>query len=386
MIKLESFIEKCTGCSACQNACPNGSIVMKRDGCGFLYPSINEATCINCHQCERVCEALNGCNELFLDNLNSKYIAAWANEANMEPNSTSGGVATVLSKNFLESGRVFGAAFIDGVTNLQHIECSSLGDVLAISGSKYLQSDTATSFSNVKKALVSGEKVLYIGTPCQIAGLKKFLGKQYKNLYTIDFFCHGVPSPLAWEKYVDYLEKKYHAKLLKYNFRAKLRGWGRIEQSAKFSSRRFFRDIGSLNAYHSWFGHHLSIRSSCFHCQLRSDRRVSDITLADFWKIEQFYPEVPTKQGVSCVILNTKQGEELFDEAVKKCQLISKVVSYESVWEKRKTTKSNFKEPLEREEFLQNLKTVSGEQLVKKYPSQTFWQLVLSKFKSLLRK
>ena len=382
MINVQSVLETCVGCGACSNICPNDSIEMKQDPYGFLFPSVNADTCIDCHQCEKVCMALNGVENLLQDNGKSKYYAAWATKENMAPNATSGGIATVLARNFFENGKVFGAAFCNGMVDLRHIECGSLEDVSSIAGSKYLQSNTTESLAKVKSALANGEKVLYIGTPCQIAGLKKYLKKDYENLFTIDFFCHGVPSPLAWEKHVNYLEKKYRAKLTGYNFRAKLRGWGRLEQSAEFSPRRVFLDVGPFNVYHTWFGTHWSIRSSCFHCQFRSNKRVSDITVADFWKIEQYYPDIPTKQGVSCVILNTKRGKNLFEESVQKQQIVAKSVSYESVWEKRKTTQSNFEEPIERHKFLENLKLMSPEELVRCYPAAKLMKQIVNALKA----
>jgi ferredoxin len=385
MISLESVKESCTGCGACSNICPRGSINMKANSAGFLYPEVDKNTCINCHQCEKVCVALNECGELFQDNYETEYKAAWATEENMPSQATSGGVASVLAKNFTNIGHVFGAAFVSKMLDLRHIECTTKEKINAITGSKYLQSNTSSTFTRVKELLNCGERVLYIGTPCQIGGLKKFLNREYENLLTIDFFCHGVPSPLAWEKYVDYLKIKYHADLVSYNFRAKLHGWGKLEQSATFSPKRFFGEVGPFNTYHTWFGKHLSVRSCCFQCKFRSDRRVSDITLADYWKIEQFYPNIPTKQGVSCVILNSWRGKMLFNEAVEAKQLVSYDTSYDSVWKKRKTTQSNFSIPLEREQFLQDLGTLSGVELAKKYPSQKFGQAVIEKIRSIIK-
>lgn len=238
MINIETINDKCTGCGACANSCPRKCIHMQPDSSGFLFPSMDLEECIDCHQCEGVCEALNGIDNLLQENNQSKYYAAWATEEWMPPEATSGGIASVLSKNFIKIGYVFGAAFCKGVTELQQIECSTEADLERIAGSKYLQSNSSVSFGRVKELLVAGEKVLYIGTPCQIGGLKKYLKKEYEDLYTIDFFCHGVPSPLAWEKYVSYIEEKYRSKLSDYNFRAKLRGWGKLEQSATFVKKR----------------------------------------------------------------------------------------------------------------------------------------------------
>lgn len=384
MINVESIKEGCTGCSACSNICPNSSITMEQDRYGFFYPFVNFDTCIDCHLCESVCMALNDNSKLFHDKSESKYFAAWAQETHMEATATSGGVISVIAKNVLEDGKVCGACFCEGMTKLQHVFCDNPEQIKKMAGSKYLQSDTTLAYKSVEEVLKSGERVLYIGTPCQVAGLRKYLKKDYNKLLTIDFLCHGVPSPLAWNKYVDFIEEKYKAKLVEYNFRAKIHGWGKIEQRAKFQPERNFKEIGPFNTYHNWFGHHLSIRSSCFHCKFRNASRVSDITVGDFWKVEEYYPDVPREQGISCVMINTASGKELFDKGIQKEQLCYKPVSYESIWEKRSTVLSNFKEPEERKKFMEDLVELSPRELLKKYPAPSFCRLFIDKIKSMV--
>lgn len=377
-------MEECVGCGACSNICPKSCISMGVDKFGFLYPNINTAECINCNKCRSVCPIER--EDLFHDNKHTSYYAAWAIPEYMNPNSTSGGIVSVLAQNFVnKEAFVCGACFDDQLYELRHYVINSREELDRLAGSKYLQSDSSAVMHTIKSLLEEKKELLFIGTPCQVAALRAFLQKDYDNLFTIDFFCHGVPSPLAWKKYVSYLENKYRAKLISYNFSAKKNGWGKIEQAAQFEPKRFFGEVGRFNTYHNWFGHHLSIRSSCFNCHYRSDNRVSDLTVGDFWKIESYYPEIPTRQGLSSVFTNTQKGKSLLSHALKLNQIQLREVSYESIWEKRKTGKNNFVIPDNRDEFLLDLAELNPADLVKKYPTTSVMSLFVSKIKSIFR-
>ena len=208
----------------------------------------------------------------------------------MDENSTSGAVASLLMQEFVKQGfKVCGARFSEDLKTVYHKLSDDIGDIKAFAGSKYLQSDLKDTYKEIKKELERGGTVLFTGSSCQAGGLKKYLGKEYENLYIIEFICHGVPAPALWGKYKEYLEEKHKAKLIKYNFRAKTDGWGKITQSAEFEPLKSFKNSGSKNEFHYWFGRHLSLRESCFNCLYRRKDRISDITVADFWKIEEYY-------------------------------------------------------------------------------------------------
>lgn len=386
MIDISNIRNSCIGCGACKNACPTECIEMKQDKFGFLFPEIDDRKCVKCHNCEKVCVAVNNNAEIFEAVANTEYYAAWAKAAYMTENATSGGIVSLIISNFQKQGKVYAACFTDGLKKLDHILCDENIPLSNISGSKYLQSNTSNVFKSIKSDLNDNNKVLYIGTPCQVASLKKYLRRKYDNLFTIDFFCHGVPTPLAWEKYTAYLEKKYNSKLTNYNFRSKKSGWERECVCAKFENKKEINQRTYRNALHVWFGNHLTVRDSCFHCKFRRIERVSDITVGDFWHIEDYYPQVPKKQGVSCVLINTTNGKNIFNPLKSSNQMNYVEVSSQSIWDKRKTAKSNYKCPDERNTFLSDLANLSPEDLVKKWPAKSCYSMFFEKLRLILKR
>ena len=182
--------DKCTGCFACYNICPKNAIEMKEDEFGYIYPEIIKSKCINCGLCKKTCPVLNNVDKIEP----IKCFAMYAKNENIRENSTSGGVATQLSKTIIkDNGIVYGAAFTDEC-NVSHTRIDNIDDLSKIQGSKYVHSYINQTYKNIKKDLISNKKVLFIGTPCQVTNIKRFLIKEYNNLYTIDIICHGVPS------------------------------------------------------------------------------------------------------------------------------------------------------------------------------------------------
>lgn len=384
MIEINKIKNLCTGCTACFSVCPKSAIEMKARKGGFLFPEINKDKCVNCGLCEKVCQAYKDNENIFLSSDNANYFAAYAKEEFMDENSTSGAVASLLMQEFVKQGfKVCGARFSDDLKTVYHKLSDDIGDIKAFAGSKYLQSDLKDTYKEIKKELERGGTVLFTGSSCQAGGLKKYLGKDYENLYIIDFICHGVPAPELWGKYKEYLEEKHKAKLIKYNFRAKTDGWGKITQSAEFEPLKSFKNSGSKNEFHYWFGRHLSLRESCFNCLYRRKDRISDITVADFWKIEEYYPEIPVKQGISAVIVSSDKGEKLLELIKDKIELIP--VSEESIFEKRKTALYNFEIPALRQEFMSDADKISIKELIKKYPTESFFKRVKDKLRSMVR-
>ena len=212
----------CCACGACLNICPKEAISLKQDEYGFLYPEIDEYLCIRCELCKKVC-AFQNVEE---DNVPISTFAAISKNRNQAKNSASGGIFAAIAQYVINNnGIVYGAAFDDS-WNVKHIGIEHIEDLIKLQGSKYTQSNTDTTFIEVKKMLALGKQVLYSGTPCQIAGLKKYLGKDYTNLITIDIICHGVPSNKMFKDYLSYLEAKNNAKIQNFKFRDKKTGWG----------------------------------------------------------------------------------------------------------------------------------------------------------------
>lgn len=228
--------------------------------------------------------------------------------------SSSGGVFGLLAEDVLaQGGAVFGAAF-DKDFAVRHICAPNAGELPLLFGSKYVQSDTTGLFETVKQFLDSDRQVLFSGTPCQVAGLKKSLGKNYPNLLTVDLVCHGVPSPAAWQKYLDFTKKKYSAEPCSVNFRSKVSGWKKYSVEILFKNGKTMREGVADNLYMKAFLRNLSLRPSCYNCPFKGLERVSDITLSDFWGVEHVCPDLDDGLGTSLVLVNSKRGLSSFEK------------------------------------------------------------------------
>ena len=301
--------DECTGCRACANACPKGCISFVKNKEGFLYPQVDYSKCIHCGKCIKACPVYNSVK---LEN-NKKCLAVKAGDK-VRKTSSSGGVFYHLADEVLSrKGVVFGAAFDENM-DLKHISITDRKDLYKLQGSKYLQSNTKNTFTEVKEYLNDNKIVLYVGTPCQIKGLNLFLNKKYDNLYTIDIICHGVPSPLVFSKYISKLEDKYKSNVVKYNFRNKEEGWKQYNTKIEFEDGSIFKEKYDKNIYMKGFLRNLYLRKSCYNCSAKGFTSGSDITLGDFWGIQEELPEFDDDKGCSVVFINTKHGEDLFNQ------------------------------------------------------------------------
>jgi len=295
----------CCGCGACIQKCPKQCISLKEDHEGFLYPNVNKSLCINCHLCEKVCPVLNKKN-------NKKPLIALASintNENIRLKSSSGGIFTLLAEKIIaKGGVVFGAAF-DKNWEVHHEEASAIEDLCKFRGSKYVQSRIENSYKRAEYLLKEGKNVLFSGTPCQIAGLKCFLQKEYSNLTTIDFICHGVPSPGIWKWYLqNQIYTITPSKLKNINFRDKTLGWREYQLAFQFKSTNSFSSSNSSNGYMLAFLNDICLRPSCYKCPTKSGSSHSDITIADFWSIKSFNIDMDDNKGTSLVLINTNQG------------------------------------------------------------------------------
>lgn len=306
---------KCCGCTACISVCPKGCISMSEDKEGFLYPVVDSVKCIDCGLCEKVCPVLN----TLKNEAEPLVYAAINNDESIRMQSSSGGIFTLLAEYVIENGGVvFGACF-DRDWNVVHDYTETKEGLARFRGSKYVQSNVGNSFSQVKAFLDSGREVLFSGTPCQVAGLKNYLRKPYPNLLTVDLVCHGVPSPEVWRKYLqETVCKEYGIKKNKstvnlcdyisdIKFRAKDKGW------KKFSIKIFLRN-GKVemkpfyeNPYMNVFLSNLSLRPSCYDCPTKLYNVQSDITLADFWGVNNINPSIDDDKGCGLLFLNNKE-------------------------------------------------------------------------------
>ena len=311
----------CVGCGACAQKCPIQCIKMEKDAEGFYYPTINESVCINCSLCESVCPVIK--EYKVCQDCTNAYVAYDYSEERLS--SSSGGVFAVLAHAILKNeGAVFGVQW-DYDWTAKHIGIWTENDVFKIRGSKYIQSRIDNTYIQVEKYLKKGQKVLFSGTGCQVAGLKKYLGQEYNNLYTVDVFCHGVPSIDVWNAYILFLEKQQKAKIENINLRYKeTAGWEKYETLFGFSNGKTVRQAAIEDPFMRLFLSNACLRPSCYKCRFKDVYRCSDISLGDAWGIDTYCPEMNDSKGTSAVLIHNQKGQRLF-ESVKKSLRIEKV-------------------------------------------------------------
>lgn len=295
--------DDCLGCGACALICKKKCIEMTANDEGFLYPKINAELCINCKQCEAVCPLNKEPNGR---QISKAFFAENKNEDERLLSSSGGAFLPLARKIIRQNGVVFGAAF-NSLFEVEHIKVEIDEDLIQLSGSKYVQSRIGNTYAEAKSILKSGRKVLFSGTGCQIAGLKSYLGKNYDNLYTIDFICHGVPSPVIWKKYLESFKCGLPEKV---SFRDKSTGWKAFSMAIDFKNKSYKCKYAD-DPYMDMFMGNLTLRESCYSCRFKINNSVSDITLADFWGIEKVISEKDDNKGASLAVVNTEKGYEL---------------------------------------------------------------------------
>ena len=302
----------CCGCSACSSICPKHCITMQADNEGFLYPKVNEADCIDCGLCEKVCHELHP----FEERKPQKVYAAINKDEEVRLKSSSGGIFYLLAeKTIAEDGVVFGARF-DEQWQVVIDYAETMEGVKAFMGSKYVQARTETAYTDAKRFLTEGRKVLFSGTPCQIAGLRHFLRKPYDNLLTVDIICHGTPSPKVWGMYLDEVVTAGRKAINDVQFRNKRNGWKAFNFTMEYNKDEKSVSLCShhqQNHFMRAFLRDIILRPSCYDCKAKGCSSQSDITIADFWGIQTVFPEMDDDKGTGLVFINTKKGQQSLD-------------------------------------------------------------------------
>lgn len=310
--------KECCGCGACQAVCPRNAIEMVEDEYGFIYPKINESKCVNCDLCKKTCAYMNPKR---MNDDKTVYVAASKNDENLKK-SASGGVFFELANSIIfDDGIVYGVSmeFENDKLTPKHIRVDNQEDLKKLQGSKYVQSECGNIYKSVKKDLIEGRKILFSGTPCQIEGLKSFLQyKEYENLFLVDIICHGVPSRKMFQDYINNFEVKNNCKVKEFYFRDKEKGWGlffkiiyekngKIEKIVKPSYESSFYQLFLDSSIY---------RENCYECPYAIENRNSDLTIGDFWGINQEYPDINinSTKGVSCIIANTIKGINVIEK------------------------------------------------------------------------
>lgn len=310
--------EKCTGCFACFNICPKQAISMKEDGFGNIYPIINNDKCINCGLCKKICPSLNHKSIQF--NNPKKVYAMYSKNISIRESSTSGGIATTLSKYIIENkGIVYGAGNIFDNESFGFCRIDKVDDLFKIQGSKYVHCYINSIFKQIKTDLNDKKKVMFIGTPCQVSGLKNYLLKEYDNLITIDIICHGVPSQ---KLLFDDLSNNYNINKKDFEYITfrdangfHLKIYKNIENL--HNKIVLLSKYANLDHYYKNFLRGNIYRDNCYNCNYARKERISDITIGDFWGLSQeskIYDDI--YRGISSVIVLTDKGLNLINKAI----------------------------------------------------------------------
>lgn len=341
----------CCGCGACAQICPRLAISMEEDEYGFIYPVIDEKLCVECGRCKSVCGYQN---EAVLHEPIKTYAVADKDEERLKKSASGGAFATIATEVLKDGGVVFGAemAAENDKISIRHVMIERESDLPRLQSSKYVQSKIGDVYKKVADLLKSGRRVLFSGTPCQVAGLKQFLKEMRntaENLYLVDIICHGVPNQRMFDDYLDVLSKGIGARVEKFNFRPKDNGWG-------LEGKYYYKEGGMartkilnyhLFSYYVFFLNSDIYRENCYSCRYAKGERVSDITLGDYWGIEKEQPEALTQnggiidmdKGVSCLMINTEKGAELYD------RVKGRMIAVESDFVKVQKNNGQLREP-----------------------------------------
>lgn len=330
----------CCGCSACAQRCPKQCIAMYPDNEGFLYPVVDTTLCINCGLCEKVCPIINQ-NE---PQKPIKVFAAYNKNEEVRLQSSSGGIFTLLAEETIKKGGVvFGVRF-DNEWMPVFDYTEAIDGIAPFRGSKYAQATVGTAYKDAETFLKSGREVLFTGTPCQIAGLKKYLRKEYDNLLAVDIICHGVPSPKVWKMYLKETSckliqsspndesKEYKSYITDIAFRNKSTGWKQYSfllklniPTKKEDKTTIFSELFYKNSYMRAFLNDTILRPSCYSCPAKQSKSHSDITIADFWGIDKIDPSFDDDKGCGLIFINTTKGDSIYN----KLDIISKEKEFE---------------------------------------------------------
>lgn len=300
----------CTGCAACANVCPKGCISMIEDHEGFLQPKIEAKSCIACHKCEKICPIIKA--QTISNEFETKAYAIINLDEDVRMLSSSGGVFYALAKWVIEQGGVVFGARWDENWEVMHDYAEDMEGVKAFMQSKYVQSRVGDTYRQVKEFLKQDRWVLYSGTPCQLGGLRAFLGKEYERLLQVDIVCHGVPSPGVWRKYLK--EKVKGDKILGLSFRDKLNGKGECQCVTTVTTQRTFIEHQNENLFYRGFIGKVYLRFSCYNCHYKTLHRDTDITLADYWGVRDICPEMDDNKGTSLVFVHSSKGDLILNQ------------------------------------------------------------------------
>lgn len=381
MIHIEDKV-KCTGCTACQSRCPKGCISLVSDDEGFLYPQVNLDICIDCHICEQVCPIINKKDKAC--SFTPRTYAAYSKSQYIVQNSSSGGLFSELAKSIISKGGYVCGAICNTNMIVQHTIISNDNDIEPMRGSKYVQSEMQGIIANIHSLLQSGNTVLFSGTPCQVAGVKHAIPSSLQSrLLTLDFVCHGVPSPKVWRKYIEYKEKQLASKVTNVSFRSKRHGWRAFGMLINFKNglKKYYSQETDL--FMQSFLRNVNLRPSCYDCQFKTVKRQSDLTLADFWGIWKIDKKMFNRNGVSLIILQSEKGKNLINSISR--NLVMEEEDIEDILSINVNLRESVKCPVRRSDFFYNLDRIPYNLLYHKCVRGTIMDEIKNFVKSYLK-
>lgn len=358
---------KCVGCTACVSVCPKGVLEMTRDAEGFQYPSIkDEAKCIQCDLCKKVCPVINLNNE---EKFEQKGLISQIKNEDIRRESASGGMFSAIALSVLdEDGKVYGAAY-DEDFNVCHIGISDKSDLWKLRNSKYVQSNLDGVFVKVKEDLETGRPVCFSGTPCQIEGLQRYLRKDYENLLLVDVVCHGVSSPMIWEKYLETVKSKEPSRIY---FRWKHYGYKYSTMSLfdKNSNEIYYAGVETDKMLRAYFSNDCD-RDTCYDCVFKKRYRVSDFTIWDCFQPKFFDKKFDDDKGTSCVLVHSPKGKDRLKKIIDGDMIRYLFVSPDELVYGNKELVGSVKKGSNRDSILKDAAFMEGEELFKKYYPDT---------------
>lgn len=358
---------KCCGCCACVDICAHQAISLKTDKEGFWYPVVDKDKCIDCGLCDKICPELN------IDTLKKndspkplKTIAAIHRNMRVRWDSTSGGAFSALADAmYRQGGYVSGAIYNDDFSVRNYIS-NNPDDLVKIRSSKYLQSKAEGVYAEIRTLLRKGEKVLACGTPCQMTALRSFLRKDYENLIIVDFVCRGVNSPKVYRKYLDSLERKHGGKVVYVKAKNKELGWRNLTRKVVFDNGATYYGVSLIDDFRRGYHTDVYCRPSCYTCQYKGFPRIADITIADYWGIENVDKNLDNNIGTSMILLNSKKGEKYFE--LVKDDLEYKETKFESILAGNVALTKPIPSPkINREDFFEDLDKGTFDDVTAKY-------------------
>ena len=308
-------VERCTGCAVCANACQVQALIMQPDAMGFEYPRIDAGICTHCGLCVAACPVLNAPDEQVSLREEPQALAVWADDALLRRESSSGGVFGAIAADFVaKGGVVVGVRLNLDQRRAEHYLSTTVADLTSLRGSKYIQSHPGTIYNDVCTYLCMGRQVLFSGTACQVAGMRRMAVQcgEADLLSTVEVICHGVPSEVVWRGYLATLEARYSSRVTDYRFRSKSpEGWHRFSTVAQFSNGREYVRNHEQDAFMLAFLRNYCLRRSCYDCEFCAENSVADLTLGDFWGAP---PSLDDDKGVSIAVVRTACGQALLDQ------------------------------------------------------------------------